>query len=325
MIGSDIYNKSFWGKGACNDIGWGIIYKPFSGCTPAETRFVISVKTDNVGTSNDDQFTLPWIGNYDVDWGDGNTDTGQTDTTTHTYTTAGTYDVSVTPTNNCRISFNNGGDKLKLLEIKNWGVGTWSSVGLASAFNGCSVMDVTGTDTPDLSVITNGSNMFKSCVALVGNSSFANWDVSNIQRPEGMFRAARLFNQNISTWDTSSFTRTDNMFFDADIFNQQIQSWNMSSVTNLQNMFRRNDFAFDQSLANWDITSVTTATNFLDTSGISNANYDATLISWAAQSITNAVSIDFGNSQFTSGGASETARNTLINTFGWTIVDGGAA
>jgi len=32
MIGSDIYNKSFWGKGACNDIGWGIIYKPFSGC-----------------------------------------------------------------------------------------------------------------------------------------------------------------------------------------------------------------------------------------------------------------------------------------------------
>jgi len=323
MIGSDIYNKSFWGKGACNDIGWGIIYKPFSGCTPAETRFVISIKTDNTGTSNDDQFTLPWTGNYDVEWGDGNTDTGQTDTTTHTYDTAGTYDVSVTPIGQCRILFNNGGDRNKLLEIKNWGTGEWN--GMAGAFNGCNFVDVTATDIPDFTFVTNMSNMFKSCFVMVGNSSFANWDVSNIQRPEGMFRTARLFNQNISSWVTSSFTRTDLMFFDADAFNQPIQSWNMSSVTNLQNMFRRNDFAFDQSLANWDITSVTTATNFLDTSGISNANYDATLISWAAQSITNAVSIDFGNSQFTSGGAAETARNTLINTFSWTIVDGGAA
>ena len=37
--------------------------------------FIITIKTDNPGTSNDDQFTLPWIGTYDVDWGDGNTET----------------------------------------------------------------------------------------------------------------------------------------------------------------------------------------------------------------------------------------------------------
>ena len=36
-----------------------------------EERFVISVKTDNAGTSLDNQFTLPWIGTYDIDWGDG--------------------------------------------------------------------------------------------------------------------------------------------------------------------------------------------------------------------------------------------------------------
>ena len=42
----------------------------------AEESFVISVKTDNTGTSNDDQFTLPWIGTYDVNWGDGTSDSG---------------------------------------------------------------------------------------------------------------------------------------------------------------------------------------------------------------------------------------------------------
>jgi hypothetical protein len=322
-MANEIYSKSWWGSGVCdNTVGWGLVYKPYAGCTPAETRFVISVKTDNVGTSNDDQFTLPWIGDYNVEWGDGNTDTGQSGTTTHTYATAGTYDVSVTPTNQCRINFNNGGDRLKVLDVKNWGVGTWSSVGLASAFSGCNVMDVTATDTPDLSIITNGSNMFKNCFAMVGNSSFANWNTSNITRPEGMFRAARLFNQNISTWDTSSFTRTDNMFFDAEVFNQPIGSWNMSNVANLQNMFRDNS-AFDQSLANWDITNFTTAASLLLNGGLSTANYDATLIGWAAQSITNAVSINFGSSQYTLGGAAEAARTTLVSTYGWTITDGG--
>ena len=45
----------------------------------SETGFVFTVKTDNTGTSNDDQFTLPLHGTFDagsgtraeVDWGDG--------------------------------------------------------------------------------------------------------------------------------------------------------------------------------------------------------------------------------------------------------------
>jgi surface protein len=321
MIGSDIYNKSFWGKGACNDIGWGIIYKPFSGCTPAETRFVISVKTDNIGTSNDDQFTLPWIGSYDVEWGDGNTDTAQTDTTTHTYASAGTYDVSVTPTNQCRINFNNGGDKQKLIEIKNWGTGTWTM--FTNAFNGCSSMDITATDVPDLSVATALNNMFRNCLIMVGNSSFENWGTSNIGSMSGVFRQAKLFNQNISSWDVSGATTMSNAFFDADSFNQPIGSWDTGNVTSMNNMFRSNLSTFDQSLANWDITSLTNGASMFNTSGLSTANYDATLIGWAAQGITNAVSIDFGSSQYTLGGAAEAARNTLVSTYGWTIVDGG--
>jgi len=293
------------------------------GGAPVDERFIISVKTDKTGTSNDDQFTLPWDGNYDVEWGDGNTDTGQSDATTHTYATAGTYDVSVTPIGQCRIVFNGGGDKNKLLELKNWGTGVWSSFG--GAFNGCNFVDVTATDIPDLTIVSNMGSMFRSCVLLVGNSSFANWDVSNVTRTENMFRQCTSFNQNISSWDMSSLTRTEQMFMNASAFNQPIGSWDMSNVNKFQNMFRNMGTTFDQSLANWDVTSLTNAVNMFNASTLSTASYDATLIGWAAQSITNAVTVDFGGSKFTSGGAAETARNTLINTYGWTIVDGGAA
>jgi len=33
-MANEIYSKSWWGKGACNSIGWGIIYKAFAGCEP---------------------------------------------------------------------------------------------------------------------------------------------------------------------------------------------------------------------------------------------------------------------------------------------------
>lgn len=287
----------------------------------SDDRFIISVKTDNTGTSNNDQFTLPWTGNYDVDWGDGNTDTGQSGTTTHTYATAGTYDVSVTPTNDCRIFFNSGGDRLKLLDVKNWGTGVWTT--FSGAFTGCNVMDVTATDIPDLSICTGLNNMFRNCLIMVGNSSFENWDTSNTSSLSGAFRAAKLFNQNISSWDVSGVTNMANTFFDADSFNQPIGSWDTGNVAGMSNMFRSNLSTFDQSLANWDITSLTNGSSMFNASGLSTASYDATLIGWAAQSITNAVSIDFGSSQYTLGGAAEAARNTLVSTYGWTIVDGG--
>jgi len=38
---------------------------------------------------------------------------------------------------------------------------------------------------------------------------------------------------------------------------------------------------------------------------------------------TPTISINFGGSQYTTGGAGETARTSLISTFGWTISDGG--
>ncbi len=292
------------------------------GGAPVDARFIISVKTDNIGTSNNDQFTLPWTGDYDVEWGDGVTDTGQSGSTTHTYSAAGTYEISVTPTSNCRMNFNNGGDKQKLIEIKNWGSGTWTS--FEKSFLACSKLTtISATDSPDLSIVNKMAQMFQNCNLLSSASSLANWNTSNVSEFQNSFRNAEQFNEDITSWDMSSAVRIDGMFFDCLVFNQPIGSWNTGNVTNISSMFRRNSFSFDQSLAGWDITSVTAAADIFRDSGLSTSNYDATLIGWAAQSITNAVSINFGNSQYTLGGAAEAARNTLVTTYGWTITDGG--
>tara|TARA_R110000803_G_scaffold73224_1_gene137006 strand:- start:39 stop:236 length:198 start_codon:yes stop_codon:yes gene_type:complete len=32
-MANEIYSKSWWGKGACNDIGWGIVYQQYAGCS----------------------------------------------------------------------------------------------------------------------------------------------------------------------------------------------------------------------------------------------------------------------------------------------------
>jgi len=69
-------------------------------------------------------------------------------------------------------------------------------------------------------------------------------------------------------------------------FNQDISKWNTSNVTNMAGMFKDNK-AFNQNLGSWDLSSVDSVQNqslqyMLSGCGMSTANYDATLIGWAA-------------------------------------------
>ena len=93
--------------------------------------FVITVQTDNPGTSSTTQFTIPTTGggyNFNVDCdNDGSDDaTGQTGDYTCNYGSAGTYTVRIKDNSGSgtgfpRIYFNGGGDKDKLLTIEQWG------------------------------------------------------------------------------------------------------------------------------------------------------------------------------------------------------------
>ncbi|MEZ4950371.1 MAG: BspA family leucine-rich repeat surface protein [Saprospiraceae bacterium] len=103
-----------------------------------------------------------------------------------------------------------------------------------------------------------------------------------------MFRAATSFNQDLSGWNVSNVTNMGGMFSAATSFNQNISGWNVSSVTNMWEMFN-NANAFNQDIGNWMIANVIHMTDMLSTHGLSQTNYDNTLIGWAAQTVQNNV------------------------------------
>jgi len=130
----------------------------------------------------------------------------------------------------------------------------------------------------------------------------------------------------------SSATNINAMLRGQTNYNEDLSSWNVSNVTDMSGVFF-GSASFDQNLSSWDIANVTQLTNFAKNTTFSTSNYDAILIGWEStlqdtypngSGYTPTISINFGNSQYTSGGAAETARTSLINNFNWTITDGGS-
>lgn len=296
-----------------------------------EERFVISVKTDNAGASNDNQYTLGWQGTYDVDWGDGNNDLGVVDFQTHTYASPGTYYVKVTATSG-RWAIGNGGDRFKNIDILNWGTCAWTS--MAQTLNTWrGNKNITATDIPNLTQCTDMSKMFQRAhfetVNLVG------WDVSNVITMGEMFREVGNFAAydpiiDVSEWDISNCSNIRYMFNDYGILGNignngyigDISNWDTGNVIQMDSFAKSGVIAGPNfTAANWDVSSVINAMQI----GIPQTieNYNASLINFASQSPQSNLVCNFGANQYTIGGAAEAARNTLINTYGWTITDGG--
>jgi hypothetical protein len=129
-----------------------------------DTRFIITVKSDNAGTSATDQFTIPTIGAgylYDVETSDGYTATGITGNHTITFPSgAGTYDVFISG-DFPRIYFNNTGDKLKILSVNNWGIYGVGSTNQFEAFRGCLNLIITATDSGNFGSISIFARTFR--------------------------------------------------------------------------------------------------------------------------------------------------------------------
>jgi hypothetical protein len=87
--------------------------------------------------------------------------------------------------------------------------------------------------------------------------------------------------------------------------------------------------AFDQDLSDWDISSSTSMKNMLRNQTLSTANYDTLLIGWSTLDpgetrIPSSADTDLTFptlSTYTTGGAAEAARDTLIGTYGWSITE----
>lgn len=190
--------------------------------------------------------------NYTIDFGDGTILTNQTGNASHTYSTAGIYTVSLTGTfGHIRFFGLSNILRLKLKTIEQWGSNQWSS--MENAFFWCSNLIINAIDTPDLSQVTDMSNMFGFCENL--NQDISSWDVSNVTDMSGMFYVASSFNQPLNNWDVSSVTNMSSMFIGAGSFNQPLNNWDVSSVTNMSSMFWNAEF-FNQPLNDWNVSNV---------------------------------------------------------------------
>jgi surface protein len=145
----------------------------------------------------------------------------------------------------------------------------------ATSFN----QDISDWDT---SSVTDMSSMFEGATSF--NQDISDWDTSSVTDMSSMFRVATSFNQSLSSWVTSSVTNMSYMFYGATAFNQSLNSWVTSSVTTMRTMFS-GATSFNQSLSSWNVSLVTNMVQMLDNAALSTANYAATLIGWANQSV----------------------------------------
>ncbi len=200
----------------------------------------------------------------------------------------------------------------------NQNIGGWdvsSVTNMASMFQGATDFDQ-DTGSWIVSGVKNMSYMFSGATDF--NQNISSWIVSGVTNIRGMFRDATSFNQDISGWDVSGKTNMNAMFSGASSFDQDISIWDVSGVTDMSLMFS-GATSFNQDLGDWDISTVTDMADMLDYSGLSTANYDATLIGWEGQSGTPS-NIILGAQGLTYCNG-ETARTSLMNTntYNWTI------
>ena len=165
----------------------------------------------------------------------------------------------------------------------------------------------------DVSKVTNMSEMFQRCIAF--NQPLNSWNVSKVLNMSKMFAETTVFNQPLDSWNVAKVTNLSGMFQKAEQFNQPINSWNTTLVTNMSGLFQ-NATSFNQNLASWSVIGATNMSNMLSNSGLSQANYDNTLIGWASQNVKSNVSLGALNLNYCDG---LTARQALITSKNWNI------
>ena len=284
-------------------------------------RFTVNTNNTSAGSSTSTQFKLPLVSsgtiNALVDWGDG---TSSTITTwnqaevTHTYATAGVYDIKITGVLR-GWQFNNGGDRLKILDIINWGS---LNISVDAGFAGCTNLTASATDAPTITT-TSLATYFRGCNNF--NSAIGSWNVSNVLNFNEMFYISGFnngnsadinnwtirttgsvsmsqmfrqcpFNQPIGNWNTSAVTIMNNMFHE-NSFNRDISNWNVGNVTTMNRMFFGNYF-FNQDIGSWNTGKVTNMGEMFRSSGAFNQNIG----SWNTGAVTNMESMFQSASSF---------------------------
>jgi len=285
-----------------SDFGNNTLATDATGVSISDTWSFITTWTT---TTDGESIVIPTstLSTISIMWGDGEFDTGVNGNKSHTYSTAGTYTVSISPTIT-RIfmgstdAANDAANKEKLTSVEQWGGSVWAD--MTGAFSGATNMVVNASGAPDLSSVTKMNNMFSNASSF--NQSIDHWDVSNVTDMSGLFFSAESFNQSLNNWDVSNVTNMSAMFISATAFNGDITSWNVGKVTDMTSMFSYTD-VFNQDISAWNVGAVQNMTRMFLNAKIFNQD----ISSWNVGSV-----LDM-RSMFTSAGAFNQSLN------GWDV------
>ena len=238
--------------------------------------FISTWKTDNIsaGSSATNQIALPLTSsglyNFMVYWGD-NTSSSISSSNqpqiTHSYATAGTYNVTMSGYIK-GWAFNSVGDRLKLLSISQWGCLNFTDINLSGSLNGAFIgcgnlmLSSSISDTPNFKGVTNIGRIFQSCSILSNVSKINQWDLSKITQMRSLFASCPQFDDNIGNWNVSNATDMQLLFNSTGRdgkFNNSgsdsIKNWDTSKVTLMNQMFTGQPF-FNQPIGSWNTGNV---------------------------------------------------------------------
>ena len=244
---------------------------------PVVRPFITTWNTDSANPS----ITIPGAGQghtCNIDWGDGTVHLDTYCGQTHTYAANGNHTVSISGGLERFHLDDQQPNAGRLASIEQWGDIRWTN--MRGAFDGAFNMVYNATDAPDLSLVSDMSDMFVFAYDFNGNLS--SWDVSAVTDMSSMFIFAISFNGDLSSWDVSAVTDMSNMFEAADPFNGNLSSWDVSAVTDMSDMFS-DAISFNGNLSGWNVSAVNDMRGMFWTA----KSFNQPLNSWNVSAVTN--------------------------------------
>ena len=297
--------------------------------------FVIKIKTDNVGITDNDKFKISTISflnyNYNVDCNNDGTDemTAATGDYVCDYgltglnTGNGSYIIRIKDNNGDRTGFPaltlpaGNSDAQKILSLEQWGTSHWLRAD--AMFLGTYNMVINAMDTPDFIDVNTMLGMFN--LALLAKPLSRYWNTSNVEDMSYMFRIATVAAPDTRNWNTAKVNNMGTMFYFAESANPDTSGWDTSQVIAMYRMFS-NAVKARPNTDNWDVSQVLAFNEMFTNVTLPTSVYDGILTSFNNSNPKFAMTLDGGNSTY----CAVAAHNNLTNEttgYGWNIIDAG--
>jgi len=200
--------------------------------------------------------------NYDVDWGDGNTESGVTTySKTHAYAAAGTYQVKISGDfAGFRMDNISGTWKSYLTKVIQWGNIQFTT--FYGAFGNCNGLTSIPAESPDLSNLTGGAfKIFYACEKLT-SLDLSNWTNTGNFSGSGktaLYGLYKCTSLNLTGWDTSNLTDTQDFLSHcgrlAGGCTITAPNLDWSGTSTLYRMFYRACLKVDTDISNWTLNA----------------------------------------------------------------------